>query len=509
MSNEFYQKILRTFHQWEMEDFNAVCSIVNKRKWKDNVVIISDSPYLSLLIFTALIRYFGICIHILNPAEGVKELTRLVHFINPDFIVLTDSYLEDELTQYGYKIYLVNGDTISNEEEDETESPTNLDFTVVTYSPSPTKVYKITGEKFSLMANSISEDLHSSGLVSGNDTGLIPITTDNCDYLLYFIALKLSCYYENNPMRLTLPDANDCDLVLRNRKSFLMHNTSRTLIVPKKELVRLWSEKISTIFENKFMFKLHLKHKWLVNMIIKYRLKKLFKGFKRVLILGELENAYMIDTLKNVPYIKFYSVFTIPEEMMFGAISNSLDYIIPTTNSYRMLSPVTLSDNTKFKGKPITILSYKLLSNEFEKTYNVTDYRSRYVENTNVNDNLVHEKKFYRLGNIENSFDREKSFIFPETLERVINSYPFVRNCVLLTFKNKTVLVLHPNMDILDSIRVNYKMFSDIISKQIKMLNKELPESYKIQDFVISTELIELDRDGEIVRYPFQYCQQK
>jgi long-subunit acyl-CoA synthetase (AMP-forming) len=94
--------------------------------------------------------------------------------------------------------------------------------------------------------------------------------------------------------------------------------------------------------------------------------------------------------------------------------------------------------------------------------------------------------------------------VFPETLEKVINSYPFIRNCVLLTFDNKMVLVVHPYPNILEANRIPWGMFKSIMRKQITELNKELPELYKIyREPVITTSLIEQDRNGEVVRFPF------
>ena len=69
------------------------------------------------------------------------------------------------------------------------------------------------------------------------------------------------------------------------------------------------------------------------------------------------------------------------------------------------------------------------------------------------------------------------------------------------------VLVINPGRDILTANRINWGMFKSIIWQQIETLNKELPESYKIQGFVIDTNLlIEYDRVGEIVRWPFNNC---
>jgi hypothetical protein len=53
-------------------------------------------------------------------------------------------------------------------------------------------------------------------------------------------------------------------------------------------------------------------------------------------------------------------------------------------------------------------------------------------------------------------------------------------------------------------------MFKSIIQSQIDTLNKELPEEYRIRGFAKDfATLIDKDRNGEIVRFPYRHLDNK
>jgi hypothetical protein len=511
MKNNLYQDIVKSFHEWESQDFGAVCNMTAVCQGEDDVAIVTDDPYLLILVFTSLMPNEGMNIHILNPAEGIAEVQRLTHVIQPKYVIVTDP---EWYNNFDFREILINGDTISNNQGcasdyviPECEDGEELDFTVTTYSPYPTKIRSIISGMLEAMVYGIAEDLYRYNLTGYFDSGLTPFLSNNPDYLLYYMALKI------NPCGSSriLPTGDDIQLVLENRGLYFEHNHSDTLFIPKKDFLTLWEKNISSLFENKFIFRSYIRRKWLVNIVIKNKLKKLFKGFKKVLIIGTIDNSYIVSVLQNLQFVKFYSILPNRSALMYGRVSNSLDTIVLGTNTCRQDIIKEIAYNGPFKGKPICTLNSRLYNPVREGVYALIDPSNRFIEGTPIKASNGDEDKkcLYYLGDIRNSFVRKDGYIFPETLEKVINSYPFIKSCALLTFRNKMILIVTPTQNVLDSNRINQGMFGEIIQNQIDSLNKELPESYKIQGFVVTMKLIEHDRNGEIVRFPFNYCNQR
>jgi hypothetical protein len=507
MVNNFIKRLTSSFHDLEAKDYGSICGMLDECDFrKMEVAVIANDAYLLTLMFAALIRYPGIQIHILNPAEGTEEMQRLLYVIQPDYVIVINETMAIELS--GCKKILVNGETISNK-RGYYESVGDTDFTLFTYSPYPTKVNTISSGMFKTMVYATIEDIEKFHLSVFTDHGLIPFMSNNSDYLLYYVAIKMCACGSSR----TLPSGDDIEIVTKHRDLYLEHNDSHTMFIPKREFNELWAKNIVSLFENKFIFRSQLNRQWLVNILVRRRLKAMFKGFKNVLIIGSLDNDYMVHMLKNLSFAKVYSIFPNNKHLMYGLVSSSLDSIVLSANEHRQDMIKPLMDNTKFKSKPICIMGYRLFPfpDDSNVGYIVTDYFNRFVEGDALkgNEDQGDRRQFFHLGNVENSFVRKDGYIFPETLERVINSYPFIKSCVLLTFEHRMILVIHPHEDVLMSNRINRKMFCGVIQQQIDTLNKELPESYKIQGFVITTNLIEQDRDGEVVRFPFNYCNKR
>lgn len=502
MNNSLYKQLVNSFHKFEKDDFEAVSSIIDRRTKNKDVVIISRNPHLLTLVFTSLIRYFGINIHILNPEEGSPEINRLLYVINPNYAIITHDEMDEDIRFP--RMLVIDEDAINQEHGDTVEDPEEIDFTIITYSPTPSKVNRISSEMFLAMVESFVQDLIKFDLIRPNEAGLIPLATTNSDYLLHMVAIKIARDIYNCPS--SLPANEGISLIVKEKKWFFSYNSAKTLFIPKKEFIDLWESTIVPLFENRFIFRSYLRRKWLVNLLVRRKLKQLFKGFENVIIIGTINNSYMIDVLKNLSFVKFYSIFTIKSAMLYGPISRSLDSIILSSNEFRQDITIRCSDNMTIANGPIVTLSFRFFHPENRSIYSLTDTRHRFVEGDFVKEQGVSVKQYFPLGDVDNAFNREEAYIFPETLEKVINSYPFIRNCVLLTFNKKMMLIVEPCSNVLDSNRINYKMFNSILHNQIVELNKELPEAYKIQGFVITTSLIEQDRIGEIVRYPFNHC---
>ena len=490
--DNLYKRLIGSLHGKEVRDFEAVCSILDKsRLGSSDVGIVSDDPYLLFLIFTSLIRYHGIYIHIINPLEGKNEVKRLINAMDIDYIVATD----DAFVDSGYYTVVINGDRICKEHRyDVPEVSDILDFKVVTYSPYPCKVYKLSSETFTIMLDCLISDLRHFNLINYLEGGLIPFVSNNPDYLMYFIALKLT--FRKWGEKRVLPSEEDYEFCLGNPKLYWEHNDYKTLFIPKKEFLEHWDFKIQSLFEKKWFFKLNMKAPWLANAIIKLKIRNTFKGFKNVLIIGVLPNAWMIDILKSLSSIKFYTIFPIKSAMYYGAISNSFEYIDPANTEWK-LERFTLGNTKTY------LLSSKLFDPDTKDVCNMSNTDDRFSVKVVHDSEGMNVSRYYLLGNIKNAFNNKNVCIFPETLEKVINSNSFIRDCALLTFNDKTILVINPNEQVLDSNRINRGMFRCIIQKQIDTLNKELPDEYRIRGFVVSTSLIEKDRVGDIIRYPF------
>jgi hypothetical protein len=502
MTNNFYKKLVSSFHDYEKKDYNAVCNIISEKfgYWDNlNVALISDDPYLILLIFTALIRYYGITIHIINPAESIDEINRLLLSIDDLSWVIVAKKDFRGLTYKSHQI-VINGMTINEASLTPSTTPQEIDFTVVTYTTYPTKINRIAGETFIAMINALNNDLGMYNLCRRDEYGLIPFVTDNIDYLLYFIAFKLNKYC-NNTDRL-LPTQDEIKYVIKERKHFMEHNCAKTLFIPKKEFIELWDKRVQSVFENRRIFKCSLKHNWFVNFLIRRRLKKLLKGFSKVLVIGYLESSYMVNILKNLSFVKFYNILPVKTALFFGSISQDFDRIESTTNvEFKPHPPNATKDQ-------IYLCIHRIRNEENGTIINIPNTSARFIKKM-VEGTFHYEDRFCYIGDINNAFEYHDKYVFPETLEKVINSYPFIKESVLLTFKGKLILIINPNQGVLDANRINYGMFKRIIQRQIATLNKELPDAYRIRGFDIGSSLIDKDRDGEIVRYIYTYLNKR
>ena len=492
MNNLLYCKLVNSFHKYEQRDYEAISNILDREILSQdvNIAVISKDPYLLLLIFTSLIRFMGIKIHIINPLEDEKEIERLITIIQPNRIIATDI----NCCGFVRKNIWINGNTISKEERCDVDIPIEIDFTIKSYSPYPTKISTIDCEMFNIMIESLIEDLNTHDLIKSTDVGCIPFISNNPDYLLYFIAIRIAT--ENS----ILPTEEDVNLPIDCKKTYVTHNRANTIFIPKKEFCDIWDNKVMSLFEHKWIFKGYLKERWYVNLLIKRRIKRLFKGFSNLVIIGLLGNVFMTNILKNLSFINVYTIIPIKKGLFYGSISKYFYCIVPAGGEYRQESFMLLKNS-------MYALTYKLFNVDNKDIFTLADSYLRFEKGKTIHVNGQNKYQYDILGNIQNCFSSKNTYIFPETLEKVINSYPFIRNCALLTFNNKLTLVINPNMNILDSNRINYKMFYNVIQKQIDALNEGLlPDEYKIRGFVISTNLVETDRNGDIVRYAFNYC---
>jgi hypothetical protein len=277
------------------------------------------------------------------------------------------------------------------------------------------------------------------------------------------------------------------------------YNSFETLFIPKKELIKIWEDKITSLFEHKFIFNWSLKNQWIINLLIKRRLKKLFNGFSKLVIIGTIENTYMMEMLSNLSFIKVYMILPSPSSLFYGPILTTAGSIIPTTNNYKKED---FKRKESWEHNSLYGLNIHLTNQLSNKLFMFSDKTSRFQLRTKSIKEYGTLSEYFYLGNINNSFDNKGVIIFPETLEKIINSYSFIKECALLKFNKKIVLIVNSHREILDSNRINWGVFKSIISSLIDVLNKELPESYQIKGFTIDdTSLIERDRNGNIIRW--------
>ena len=491
------ERIMASLTPYEAGDCNAVGHIlINQKIERKDVAVITTNPYLLLLIFVSLLRNYKVRVHILNPAEGVEELQRLLFFIQPDYVVFTDRHYAG-LFKHCKKV-VVNEETISEKGSDELlKPPYREEYTIKMYSPPPTKIISVESSMVETMVESITDEMYKLNLHGVDPLSLIPIASNNPDYLLYYIALKI-----NSPTS-TIDEKGNL-MKLMKLRAIDRGKTSSTLFIPKKEFTKLWNEEINSMFEHRLIFKSYLKKQWFVNFLIRRRIKGLFRGFKGVVIIGLLNNNLMIDILRNIPNFKIHTIFPIDRALQYGPISNSLSSLIVPKGFFRQ---DMLCKAYGMEKKPLKGLSFSIPSKEDDLLiYRFVDPSSRFIEGSKIVKNGETKEQYFHLGNVENTFEHMGSLIFPETLEKVVNSYPFIRFCALLTFNNTLTLVIVPQLNILDANRINYKMFGEIIKKQISSFNKILPESHRIQHYLITPSLIEEDRNGNVIRTALTEC---
>lgn len=496
-------RLINSFTPSEHDDYRAVKTLIyNKGTFLGDVAVVTDDPYLSLLIFTALSGIYDMNIHILNREEGLDEVQRLLYIAKPDTIICTND--EDYLRLNGAAKVLINADTIVN-----TKIPADLNdeeydlYRVITYSPTPTKIQTISGSMIEAMVDSLVEDFEIKGIHKKDERGIIPIATNNIDYLLYFIALKIL-----HP-KSAIPTEEEIGCVLNGSDNYKKHNNHSTLFIPKREFVELWDEKITPLFETKLVFKLYLKFAWIINLYIGYKMKQIFKGFKNVIVIGRLENSYMINIIKSISNINVYAIHSIESIMHFGIMS-PVDRLVAENTPLRQLIISSKGVIQTSYNPKLTSISYKLSPKNKPMTlYPVTDPQALYLAVDTLNKDGTNIRNYQYVGNINNVLTPNGHVIFPERLEKVINSYPFVRYCALTSYQNKLILIVVPHSNITDSNRINYGMFKRILKRNLEELHKMLPEETNVGSIIISNTVVEKDRNGNISRYALQYINRK
>lgn len=504
MHNCLQYKLYNSLQKSEQRDFEIINEIIhgyitNKEK---NIVILSDDPYLFVLTFLSLTLVENVNIHLLNPKEGLNEIQRLLFSINPDAIIIACSEGKwRSLTGY-YKIFIsdelrtsctftesYNPDILDQIEEMSEEGG---NYKVTTYSPYPTKINSISSSTLELFVGSMETDLVNFSLLSvPKNNGLMPFVSDSIDYLLYFIAFKIT-----NPF-LVLPSSKEYNWPIESKKQFFNLNKADTLIFSKHEFIKLWEKEVITLLENNFVFNLYPRFQWLINLLIQRRLKRLLKGYSKLLIIGALNNSYMIQILKNCSFLKVFSVIPIETALMYGQVSKDLDMIILTENSYRkdVFIQETSSVDRKLYKRQIRLSD----PNSMETMSIIVDSKNYFKQvGYWVKEQFFVKYQFIGEGVISSDHNRK---IFPETLERVINSYPFIRYSAIITFEGKNHLIVIPYENILDSVKINYGEFVTIIKNQIVKINELLPEDYKIENHLISLDILKRNRLDEIYKF--------
>jgi hypothetical protein len=487
------KRLVNSFTDYELKDYISICRQLDHSvpdKFEQNIIILSKDPYLFLLLFTGLIRFRNISLHLLNPEEGQNEIQRLIYVIQPDMVISTSHEFVCGL--YGCDMMIIDPSKVDQSfNERYPVIVQDVAFDIVTYSPTPVRINIIHSEIFESLVNSLMLDLHKFDLVDFSDMGLTSIVSNDTEYLLYFISLKLlrPCFI--------LPTEEEYKWCLTNKKEYFLRNKSETLYITKKEFVELWEQEISSLFQYRFIFSCYSQSPWITNLLIRRKLKKLFKGFKKVLIIGILNNSFMVDVLNNLHSIKFYSIFPLEKVLMYGSISQSLNSIIISSNDFRQDHFALLKEFTNCSVYNHNIRLQKRL---------VSDTKSVFIKGPDIKSDGEKREQYFLLGNKDNAFYNKNVLLFPETLERVINSYPFIRYSAFITFQNKQYLIVCPNDEILDANRINHGAFNTIIKNQIAVLNHDLPEEYKIQGFLVTRNLLEINRFGEISKFALNQC---
>ena len=95
--------------------------------------------------------------------------------------------------------------------------------------------------------------------------------------------------------------------------------------------------------------------------------------------------------------------------------------------------------------------------------------------------------------------------IYPEEIEQKLNNLPMVSESLVVDRDGKLVALIHPDMDAVRRQGLSAKDIEDIMARNIKTLNTELPGYSHVSDFKIYDEEFEKTPKRSIRRYLYQH----
>lgn len=206
-------------------------------------------------------------------------------------------------------------------------------------------------------------------------------------------------------------------------------------------------------------------------------------------MLGIITDPILAEVSAKLKCCKVYNTYGEANSMMAFGISHKPGYInlVPGLKTISM----SLKDNTRI----FSILSdKKIISTSIETSNLIMTMRSTYYLKSIITNSL-----FTVIGQTAKFLGHAFSNgVCPMYIESIFNSFPFIKDSVLIWYKGKYILLLDVDEAILDANRINYLFFNKIMKGQIEKINKDLlPETIQIMSFAqIPSAILRYNRMG-------------
>lgn len=443
-------------------------SLCEEYPYKNFVVFINDKRW-NIIVKLSLMLLGKRFIVVPTTMTNDEIITSLTDTVNS--IIITDDILNVKSKNSFFKVIVAFPITILGEEPipyNDLESMFSNSWEMILYSLDRKKVY-ISNYTFALLYDNLEANLHQYSMFSSKNNLIYASVDDFFIYhLLYFVDLKDEPYI--------------CNL----DKEKLDKTTKRVsnLMISYENYKEIWKEVLSLTLQNKILFK------WFFNkllgriimFVIIRRFEKYFRRFRKIIVLGLITDPILAEVSEKMRHLKVYNTYGETSSMMAMGISDKPGHIniIPGLK--------TISVSLKENRKIYYILSNKeTISSSNETSQLVMSFRgSDFLKNITTTALFTIKEGYAKF--LGYAF---KNGVCPAYIESIFNSFPFIKESVLVLWKDNYILLLDIDEAILDANNINYLFFQEIMNGQIAKINKDvLPKAIQIKNFAQVPEAI-------------------
>lgn len=213
---------------------------------------------------------------------------------------------------------------------------------------------------------------------------------------------------------------------------------------------------------------------WLKRRIIKKRLTKAFPNLKELVILNSSINAQIESTLKKVGF---------PYTITYGSCETE------GITSYSNASSFKEGSVGRIVDKNISILNGTVMTHAGE--YNIVGLVDDVGE-------IDEDDFFFFKHRIDDEIVTKFGFEMPSTAEKILKNLPFVNDCLIVSYEDKLLLIVYPDLDYLDHRNITMKGYERTIDLCIQQINNSSFSFQKIDEIKIVTEDFVRDSYGRI-----------
>ena len=91
--------------------------------------------------------------------------------------------------------------------------------------------------------------------------------------------------------------------------------------------------------------------------------------------------------------------------------------------------------------------------------------------------------------------------IYPEELEARINAFPLVQECIVVDRKEGLVVLIYPDMEMIDNLKINEHTLGTILEGYKNQLNMEVPNYMQVNTFQVVSDEFEKTPKRSIKRF--------